>query len=57
MINSNNNILTAIMGECKLVFTICLIASSKEKKDVAFNRLPALVKQWDQTQQDNINKF
>lgn len=45
------------MGECKLGFTNYLLASSKEKKDVAFNRLPALVKQWDQTQQDNINKF
>jgi hypothetical protein len=34
------------------------IAKSKPKKeDVAFNRLPSLVKQWDKTQQDNINKF
>lgn len=33
------------------------IANSKPKRDVAFNRLPDLVKQWDSTQQDNINKF
>jgi len=35
-----------------------IIEESKPKKqDVAFNRLPSLVKQWDKQQQENINKF
>lgn len=47
------------MGDCKpppYVY-ISSIANSKEKKDVAFNQLPDLVKEWDQTQQASINKF
>jgi len=41
------------------IWSDCLIIeeSKPKKQDVAFNRLPSLVKQWDKQQQENISKF
>ena len=49
------------MGGCMkpslLSYLLNIEESKPKKQDVAFNRLPSLVKQWDKQQQDNISKF
>lgn len=41
----------------RLDHTIHDIANSKQKKQVAFDNLPELVKEWDKSATDQINSF